>query len=56
MVAGTAALLDCVSTSSNESTSETSISNAHNLGPNLNHGRLDMVQAIQAWRNQLGLK
>jgi subtilisin family serine protease len=55
-VAGTAALLDGVSSSSNESTSEASISNAQNVGPNLNHGRLDMVQAVQAWRSRLGLK
>jgi len=55
-VAGTAALLDGVSSSSNESTSEASISNAQNVGPNLNHGRLDMVQAVQAWRTRLGLK
>jgi subtilisin family serine protease len=56
MVAGTAALLDGVSSSSNESTSETSISNAKNLGPALNHGRLDTYQAMQAWRTRLGLK
>jgi subtilisin family serine protease len=55
-VAGTAALLDGISSSSNESTSEASISNAQNLGPNLNHGRLDMVQAVQSWRTRLGLK
>jgi subtilisin family serine protease len=55
-VAGTAALLDGVSSSSNESTSETSISNAQNPGPALNHGRLDMYQAVQAWRTRLGLQ
>ena len=55
-VSGTAALLDGVSSSSNESTSESSISNAQNLGPALNHGRLDMVQAMQAWRTRLGLQ
>ncbi len=55
-VSGTAALLDGVSSSSSESTSETSISNAKNLGPALNHGRLDMYQAIQAWRTRLGLR
>ena len=55
-VAGTAALLDGVSSSSNESTSEASISNAKNLGPNLNHGRLDTMQSVQSWRTRLGLK
>ena len=55
-VSGTAALLDGVSSSSNESTSESSISNAKNLGPTLNHGRLDMYQAMQAWRTRLGLQ
>ena len=55
-VSGTAALLDGVSSSSNESTSETSISNAKDLGPALNHGRLDVYQAMQAWRTRLGLQ
>jgi subtilisin family serine protease len=55
-VSGTAALLDGVNSSSNESTSESSISNAKNLGPALNHGRLDMYQAMQAWRTRLGLQ
>jgi subtilisin family serine protease len=55
-VSGTAALLDGVSSSSNEATSETSISNAKTLGPDLNHGRLDVYQAMQAWRARLGLK
>ena len=51
-----AALLDGVSSSSNEATSETSISNAKDLGPALNHGRLDVYQAMQAWRTRLGLQ
>jgi len=37
-------------------TSEASISNAKKLGPALNHGRLDMYQAMQAWRIRLGLQ
>ena len=55
-VSGTAALLEGVSSSSNEATSETSISNAKDLGPALNHGRLDVYQAMQAWRTRLGLQ
>jgi len=51
----TAALLDGVSSSSSVATSEASISNAKKLGPALNHGRLDIYQAMQAWRIRLGL-
>src|SRR5438270_4180840 len=49
-VAGTAALLDGVFSSSNDSTSAASICNANDLLPNLHHGPLDMFQASQALR------
>jgi hypothetical protein len=53
---GTAALLEGVSSSSNESSSESAISNAQTLGPDLNKGRLDIFRAMQAWRTRLGLQ
>jgi subtilisin family serine protease len=55
-VSGTAALLDGVSASSNQSSSSSSVSNAQPLGPDLNNGRLDVYKAMQAWRTRLGLQ
>jgi subtilisin family serine protease len=54
-VAGTAALLNQVSTSANESNAATAISNATWIDPDLNYGRLDVYKAVQAWRSALGL-
>jgi len=53
-VAGTAALLNGVSSSVNESSAETAISKAKWIDPDLNNGRLDVYQAVQAWRATRG--
>jgi subtilisin family serine protease len=54
-VAGTAALLKDVSSSSNEDNAESAIGNAKWIDPDLNKGRLDVYEAVKAWRKTLGL-
>jgi subtilisin family serine protease len=54
-VAGTAALLNQVSTSVNESKAESAIANAKWIDPDLNNGRLDVYEAVEAWRTALGI-
>jgi subtilisin family serine protease len=54
-VAGTAALLNDVSSSVNETKAQTAVGNAKWIDPDLNKGRLDVYQAVQAWRKTLGL-
>jgi subtilisin family serine protease len=53
-VSGTAALLNQVSTSVNESKAESAIANAKRVDPDLNNGRLDVYEAVEAWRAALG--
>jgi subtilisin family serine protease len=53
-VAGTAALLNDVSSSVNESKAEAAIGNAKWIDPDLNKGRLDVYEAVRAWRKALG--
>jgi subtilisin family serine protease len=52
-VAGTAALLYDYSSSVNESRAERAIANAKWIDPELNHGRLDIYDALSAWRTEL---
>ena len=52
-VAGTAALLYDYSSSVNESRAERAIANARWIDPELNHGRLDIYEALSAWRSEL---
>jgi subtilisin family serine protease len=54
-VAGTAALLNDVSSSVNEDKAETAVGNAKWVDPDLNKGRLDVYEAVKAWRRALGL-
>jgi subtilisin family serine protease len=49
LVAGTAALLVNVSPKVNENTAASAIAHAKWLSPNLNNGRLDTYQAVNAW-------
>lgn len=49
-VAGTAALLNQVSRSVNESKAESAIAHAKWVDPDLNKGRLDVYEAVAAWR------
>jgi subtilisin family serine protease len=49
LVAGTAALLVNVSTTVNESSAASAIAHAKWLSTNLNNGRLDTYQAVNAW-------
>ena len=51
LVAGTAALLVNVSSKVNESTAASAIAHAKWLSPNLNKGRLDTYQAVNAWKS-----
>ena len=51
LVAGTAALLVNVSTKVNEATAASAIAHAKWLSPNLNKGRLDTYQAVNAWKS-----
>jgi subtilisin family serine protease len=53
-VAGTAALLNDVSSSVNEGKAQSAIGNAKWIDPDLNKGRLDVYQAVDAWRKALG--
>jgi subtilisin family serine protease len=50
LVAGTAALLVNVSAAVKESTAASAIAHAKWLSPNLNKGRLDTYQAVNAWK------
>jgi hypothetical protein len=51
LVAGTADLLLQAKSPLNESEAASALSNAIQLTPNLNHGRLDAYQAVSAWIN-----
>ena len=51
LVAGTAALLLSAKPSLNQSNAASALSHAIQLTPDLNHGRLDVYQAISAWVN-----
>lgn len=51
LVAGTAALLLNAKPSLNQSNAASALSHAIQLTPDLNHGRLDVYQAISAWVN-----
>ena len=55
-VAGAAALLLDVNVSATESTATQSIAHAKVLSSDLANGRLDLYQAVAAWRQALGLK
>jgi subtilisin family serine protease len=55
IVAGTAALLlSAKSASLNQSQAASAFAHARVLTPNLNHGRLDIYQAVSAWVNSSG--
>ena len=51
LVAGTASLLISAKLSLNQKQSASALSHAVPLTPDLNHGRLDVYQAITAWLN-----
>ncbi len=51
LVAGTAALLYNAKAGLNQSSASSALSHARLLTPDLNHGRLDVYQAISAWEN-----
>jgi subtilisin family serine protease len=51
LVAGTAALMLSVKQPLNQSQASSALSHARVLTPDLNHGRLDVYQALSAWRN-----
>jgi len=51
MVAGAAALVGGMDPDSTQAQVSGAIANAHNLTPELGHGRLDVVQAVEAGRN-----
>jgi subtilisin family serine protease len=51
LVAGTAALLLQAKSPLNQSKAANALSNAVQLTPNLNHGRLDVYEAVSAWIN-----
>jgi hypothetical protein len=53
MVAGAAALALSVR-SANESQASSAVSHAVYIDKTLNHGRLDLYQAMQAWLNSSG--
>ncbi len=54
MVAGTTALLMNAKQSLNQISAASALSHARLLTPDLNHGRLDVYQAISAWVNSSG--
>jgi thermitase len=54
LVAGTAALMLSARSSMNQSQAANSLSHAIKLTPDLNHGRLDVYQAVSAWVNSSG--
>ena len=47
-------LLSAKSATLNQSQAAAALSHAHTLTPNLNHGRLDIYQAVSAWLNGSG--
>jgi thermitase len=51
LVAGTAALMLSAKSSLNQKQAANSLSHAIKLTPDLNHGRLDVYQAVSAWVN-----
>ena len=51
LVAGAAALLYDAKAGLNQSSASSALSHARLLTPDLNHGRLDVYQAISAWEN-----
>jgi len=55
-VSGAAALLFDVSPSATESSASQAIAHAKFISSDLANGRLDLVQAVAAWRQALGLK
>jgi subtilisin family serine protease len=54
LVAGTAALLLSAKPSLNQNQAANSLSHAVQLTPDLNHGRLDVYQAVSSWVNSSG--
>jgi thermitase len=54
LVAGTVALMLSAKPSLNQSQAANSLSHAIKLTPDLNHGRLDVYQAVSAWVNSSG--
>jgi subtilisin family serine protease len=54
IVAGTAALMLSARPSLNQSQAASALSHAIKLTPDLNHGRLDVYQAVSAWVNSSG--
>jgi len=54
LVAGTAALMRSIRAALNQSQAASSLSHAVQLTPDLNHGRLDVYQAVSAWSNNSG--
>ena len=54
LVAGTAALMLSAKSSLHQTQAANSLSHAIQLTPDLNHGRLDVYQAVSAWVNNSG--
>src|SRR6266404_648760 len=54
LVAGTVALMLSARSSLNQSQAASALSHAIHLTPDLNHGRLDIYQAVSAWVNSSG--
>jgi subtilisin family serine protease len=54
LVAGVAALMLSAKSSLNQTQAANSLSHAIQLTPDLNHGRLDVYQAVSAWVNSSG--
>ena len=54
LVAGTAALMLSARPSLNQNQAASALSHAIQLTPDLNHGRLDIYQAVSAWVNSSG--
>jgi thermitase len=54
LVAGTAALMLSAKSSLNQNHAANALSHAIQLTPDLNHGRLDVYQAVSAWVNSSG--
>src|SRR5882724_4622484 len=54
IVAGTVSLMLNAKSSLNQNQASTSLSHAIKLTPDLNHGRLDVYQAVSAWVNNSG--
>ena len=55
-VAGTAALMLDINATADESDASAAVAHAKLLTTDLGHGRLDVYQAIAAWRAALGMK